>query len=165
MRRKKKRKQFWITFTIVSIIIITVVIALFINNVRNATSGQLNTSYQAGKNVQATLTGGYKISGGPEYKLETAGGKTEIVFNTGDTTIPVNQEFNKVQNIRLKKDETFMVRYKIQNNNPNYTLVCDLETEITNSSNVIIEYSINNVNWYRNSQVIFGANGKIQAFQ
>ena len=53
-----------------------------------------------------------------------------------------------------------MVRYKIQNNNPNYTLVCDLETEITNSSNVIIEYSINNVNWYRNSQVIFGANGK-----
>ena len=158
--RKKKRKQMWITFGAIILLLVVVFIFIFMNRIQNVTSGQLNTNYQAGKNVQATLSGDYRQSNGLENKLTTLDGKKEIVFNTGDTSVPVNQNFNKVENIHLKKDESFVVRYKIQNNNQNYTLLCDLETEITNSSNIIIEYSINNINWYKNSQVIFGSKGK-----
>ena len=158
--RKKKRKQALITFGVITLIIIIAFLFIFFSRMQNATSGQLNTNYQAGKHVQATLSGGYKISGDSEQRLKTEDGKTEIVFNTGDNTIPVNQSFKKVENISLRKGETFLVRYKIKNDNPIYTMVCDLETEISNSSNIVIEYSINNADWYKNSSVIFGANGK-----
>lgn len=158
--RKKKKKQMWITFGVVLLIVFALVMFIIINRIQNVTSGQLNTNYQAGKNVIATLSGGYKSTNESENKLTTDDGKTEIDFNTGNSSIPVNQNFNKVENIRLKKDEEFLVRYKIQNKNKDYSLVCDLETEITNSSNIIIEYSINNEDWYQNSKVIFGENGK-----
>ena len=158
--RKKKRKQALIFFSIIILIVAVILVCIFLSKIQKVTSGQLNTNYQAGKNVQATLSGGYKIAGGTEQQLTTQDGKSQIVFNTGDSSVPVNQNFNKVENIVLKKDQNFVVRYRIQNNNPNYTLLCDLETEITNSSNIIVEYSINNVNWYENSQVIFGVNGK-----
>ena len=158
--RRKKRKQALITFGVIALIIIIVFLFIFFSRMQNVTSGQLNTNYQAGKHVQATLSGGYKISGESEQRLKTEDGKTEIVFNTGDSSIPVNQSFKKVENISLRKGETFLVRYKIKNDNPTYTMVCDLETEISNSSNIVIEYSINNTNWYKNSSVIFGANGK-----
>ena len=127
---------------------------------QNIASGQLNTNYQASKNVQATLSGGYKKTNEVEQRLTTSDGKTDIVFNTGDAAVPINQSFNKVTDIKLKKDEYFFVRYKIKNDNDDQILVCHLEADITNSSNIIVEYSINNANWYQNSRVIFGANGK-----
>ena len=158
--RRRKKKQSLITVGVVLFVLMVVVGFIIINNITGVSTGQLSVNYEASKNIQATITGTYKKSDEAEQVLTTADGTNRIVFNTANLEGTVTKSFNKVENIKLKKDEYFLVHYKIANNNEYHSLVCNMETDINQSSNIIVEYSVNKVNWSENMSLILGVNGK-----
>ena len=158
--KRRKKKQAWVVFGVVIFVLIIVIAFIIIRNLTTYSTGQLSVNYEASKNIKATITGTYKKSNGAEQVLSTADGTNKIVFNTEDNEGIEKQSFNKVDNIKLKREEYFLVHYKIVNNNEYHTLVCNLETDIKQSSNIIVEYSINKYNWSENIAQTIGVNGR-----
>jgi len=158
--RKRKRKQALIFFGVIAFVVVVVLAFMILRNFMTISTGQLNVNYEASNNIKATITGTYKKSNGAEQTLTTADGTNKIVFNTGNNNGTEIKSFNKVDNIKLKRDEYFLVHYKIVNNNEYNTLVCNMEADIKNSSNIVIEYSVNKYNWNTNIVKTLGVNGR-----
>jgi len=157
--RRKRKKQVWITFGVVSIIVLVVFLFILFRGSANLKTGQMSIDYTAAQNIQATIKGEYGIEGETPTRLKTADGTNTLQFNTGEHAPTETKSFEKVENIKLEKNNYFIAHYVVKNINEHNVIICNLENDFKDTENIKIEYSKDKFNWNESYIVAYGVNG------
>lgn len=143
MKSKKRYVVgFWIAIAMVVILGISVVAILASFNA-TASSG-FEISYTAGANVEATITGTYKVGSGTAQTLKK-GTATSIVFATGGAQTTTDS-FDKITGVKMSKDDTVIITYTIKNDSATSGLKLTASASVTTSS-LTVQYSKDNSTW------------------
>lgn len=156
---RRKKKKVITTISVISVIVILILAFFIVRTITSMSTGQLSVNYSAGKNINATITGSYRVNDGEKIMLIAEDGAQQIVFNTDENTNVLNKNFKKVKDFKIKKDDVVTIEYTIKNNNQTNPLTLNIEADLTKCSNINVEYSINKTDWKGSIFEMFGLNG------
>lgn len=133
---------FWVAAALVVILAVGMVAVLAAFTA--TTSSGFQVSYTAGANVEATITGTYKVGSNSAVSFRTAEGSENITFNTGgaETT---SMDFEKVSGITMGKDDIIILTYVIKNNSTKAAVKLTASASVT--STLTVQYSKDNSTW------------------
>lgn len=145
---------FWIAAALVVILGISMVAVL--SAFTATTNSGFQVTYTAGANVEATITGNYKVGSKTAVPFKTSAGSETITFNTGgnETT---SMDFAKVSGVTMGKDDVVLLTYTIVNNST--TAAVKLTASATVTSTLTVTYSIDNSAWKTSITDVVPASG------
>ena len=137
---------FWI-FAAISVILAIVLVGIIAAYTTKSES-DVHITYEAGANVEATITAEWKINDQSYVKIKSEDESQDFIrFNTTDTDVEVTKSFKPLEIEKIGRDDVVMIHYNIKNDSDINSLTLIASVNPTTINNLKIEYSINNIDW------------------